>query len=201
LVYPPPPGALLVKPGELIKVASRNVIAVVTVVSNDMISYRIIEPGRRHVTAEGFRRQVFESNFGSGKEYHKYDKDPRETYLGKNPKIQDIGAAIKSRMARQGNYRRDNGGEILYFRDSDGNPLSDPTKARWVNVRNCDLGHIVDAVSWWNSNGRLTYAQSPTVLEFMNDPSNYELEPSAVNQRRGALLAARGVRYLLPPNG
>jgi len=62
------------------------------------------------------------------------------------------------------------------------------------------MGHIVDAVVWWNSNGRLTYPQSPTVLAFMNDPDNYELEPSGANRARGAALGARGVRYL-PPVG
>jgi hypothetical protein len=57
------------------------------------------------------------------------------------------------------------------------------------------MGHVIDAVTWWNSNGRLKGPQSPEALRFMNDPDNYEFEPSAENRLRGARL---GVRYLPP---
>jgi hypothetical protein len=60
------------------------------------------------------------------------------------------------------------------------------------------MGHLVDAVTWWNSNGRTTGPQSSIVLQFMTDPDNYEFEPSGPNQARGRAMSARGVRYLPP---
>jgi hypothetical protein len=60
------------------------------------------------------------------------------------------------------------------------------------------MGHVIDAVTWWNSNGRLTGAQSSAVLSFMNNPINYELEPSSANRARGASLAGRGITYQPP---
>jgi filamentous hemagglutinin len=57
------------------------------------------------------------------------------------------------------------------------------------------MGHQIDAVSWWNSNGRFTGAQSNQVLTFMTDPLNYEFEKSSENQERGRNV---GARYLEP---
>jgi hypothetical protein len=68
----------------------------------------------------------------------------------------------------------------------------------WHSVNDCDMSHVIDAVTWWNSNGKLTGAQSPTVLAFMNNPLNYELEPSSSNRSRGAQLAADSVNYEAP---
>jgi hypothetical protein len=53
-------------------------------------------------------------------------------------------------------------------------------------------------VTWWNTNGRLTGAQSAAVKEFMTNPMNYELEPGAINSLRGARL---GQRYLPVADG
>jgi hypothetical protein len=68
-----------------------------------------------------------------------------------------------------------------------------------IPVAACDMSHVVDAVLWWNTQGRFTGAQSSAVQKFMNDPNNYILEPSAANRARGAAMAGRGVRYLPPP--
>ncbi|QFZ24228.1 hypothetical protein EKG83_14125 [Saccharothrix syringae] len=57
------------------------------------------------------------------------------------------------------------------------------------------MGHVIDAVTWWNSNGRFVGAQADAVRRFMTDPINYELEPGSVNSLRGARL---GTRYLPP---
>ena len=59
-------------------------------------------------------------------------------------------------MKTEGKYRPNNGGEILYNRDANGRPLPAGQGGRWVNVKDCDMGHIIDAVAWWNTNGRLT---------------------------------------------
>jgi hypothetical protein len=179
---------------ELIKVASRNLIALITAVSDQMVHFKFVRPGARHVTAEGFSTGKFEAKWGS--EYTKYVDDPRELYMGPTPKKSSTtGDLVKDRMKREGRYRPDKGGEILYNRDDQGRPLSSGQPGRWVNVRNCDMGHVIDAVAWWNSNGRLTGPQSQAVLAFMNDADNYELEPSAANRWRGARIGA----HYLPP--
>jgi hypothetical protein len=53
------------------------------------------------------------------------------------------------------------------------------------------MGHVIDAVTWWNTNGRFTGPQSPEVEDFMTDPINYEIEPAGPNSLRGARLGAR----------
>ena len=186
-------GTVPVAVGELIRVASANRIAIVSAITPAMVNFRYIRPGQRMVGAEGRSVNLFVTQFGS--EYTKYVDDPRLLYMGPNPDLQTIGATIKNTMAGRGRYRPDSGGEILYNRDSQGRPLTGTRPPRWVNVRNCDLSHVVDAVSWWNSNGRLIGPQMPAVLQFMSDASNYELEPSSENRARGARI---GARYLPP---
>jgi Domain of unknown function (DUF4157) len=190
----PSGGKVPVAVGALIKVASRNLIAVITAVSDRLVNFKYIRPGARRVTAEGRDVPSFIRQFGT--EYTEYVDDPRELYMGPTPrKASTVGAQVRSRMEREGKYRPDNGGEVLYGRDLQGKPLPAGHAARWVNLRNCDMGHVIDAVSWWNSNGRLTGPQSPEVLQFMTEPDNYEFEPGAENRLRGARL---GAKYLPP---
>jgi hypothetical protein len=196
LAYPPAPiaGNVHVVVGDLIKVTSAGLIGVVTAISREMINFKYVQPGRRHVTAEGRTIQAW--NAGWKSEYNLHFADKREFYLGPTPGVfSDVGDQVRSRMAREEKYRPNNGGEILYKRDSEGRPLPAGSPGRWVSIRHCDMGHIVDAVSWWNSNGRLTGPRSPEVHQFMNDPDNYEFEPSAENRRRGARI---GAQYLPP---
>ena len=55
------------------------------------------------------------------------------------------------------------------------------------------MGHIESAVEYWNRKGRFQGAKSAEVRSFMNDPSNYVLEPSSINRSKGASM---GQRYL-----
>jgi hypothetical protein len=177
-------GTVPVKEGQLIKVRSRNLIAVVSEIDSKMVRYKFIRPGQRMVSAEGLTIASFNRDFGS--EFVLYVEDPRELYMGPTPKKdKGVGAQVKARMASEQKLRVNSGvEEILYSRDG-----------KWWKVANCDMGHIIDAVVWWNSNGRLTGAQSADVIRFMNDPGNYELEPSGPNRSRGARL---GIKYLPP---
>ena len=85
------------------------------------------------------------------------------------------------------------GDQVKYTRNALGDPT--PGQAKLYPIGECDMGHIIDAVLWWNTNGRFTGPQSSEVQQFMTDPNNYEIEPSGPNRLRGALLSAR-VRYL-----
>jgi hypothetical protein len=59
-----------------------------------------------------------------------------------------------------------------------------------------DMAHYpVDAVRYWNEEGRFYGAQSREVREFMTDPDHYRLEPRGTNRSAGARL---GETYLPP---
>ncbi len=209
-----PPGQVAIPPDalqpNLIKIASRNQIAVVDSVSTgsqvapgqsqgapqqvQTVTVRILRPrGKSNIVAEP--APVFVTKWGS--EYSRYQESPRDTYLGATPKkSSSVGQQVLARMLTQQRY--DGTGNILYFRNATGKPMGPGQTPRKVPVSQCDMGHLIDAVLWWNSNGRFTYPQSPTVDAFMKDPQNYEFEPSDTNQLRGRQLAAGGARYLIP---
>jgi hypothetical protein len=195
----------------LIKLKTGNQIAVVVGIVNETIGagsaaagqvyqivrWRILRP-RGRSAAGGTRAVDFVRDWG--RLYEAYVNDPRDLYLGATPeKSGPVGTAVKRRMHTQGKYDPATG-LVLYSRDVRGRALLPGQPAQSVHENNCDMGHIVDAVVWWNSNGRLTFPQSPEVLRFMSDPDNYELEPSGPNRARGAALGAGGVTYR-PPVG
>jgi hypothetical protein len=170
--------------GDLVKLTESRSIAVVTNIDpSGLVNFKTLRPGQRLATTTGLLMKYFGTKFTA------YVEDPRPLYLGPTPdKASGVGTKVKARMKGESKY--DIPGhrqQVLYSRDG-----------KWYDESACDMGHVIDAVAWWNSNGRLTGAQSPAVLAFMNDPINYELEPSEENRRRGAALAGRGVHYLPP---
>ena len=86
--------------------------------------------------------------------------------LGATPsdKSGSVGKKVKSRMQKEGRY--------------DPKTESVLEGGKWIPTSACDMSHVVDAVLWWNTNGRFTGAQSGAVKAFMNDPNNYILESS-----------------------
>jgi hypothetical protein len=67
----------------------------------------------------------------------------------------------------------------------------------WHPVPATDMGHLTDAVTYWNEVGRYLGPKHPEVRQWMLDSANYKLEPSSINRSRGA---ASGERYLPPAN-
>jgi len=57
------------------------------------------------------------------------------------------------------------------------------------------MGHLTDAVTWWNEVGRLYGAKAPEVREFMLNSDNYEFQPRHINRSEGAKLQ----QQYLPP--
>ncbi|MDT7786953.1 MAG: hypothetical protein QOF58_5372, partial [Pseudonocardiales bacterium] len=122
--------------------------------------------------------------------WEEYVDDPRDFYVGRTPpKDSKIGMQVEARMRDEGKIV---GNEVLYARGARGNPLP-PGQVTRYPLSVCAMGHLIDAVTWWNSNGRFTGPQSPEVRQFMEDPDNYEIEPSRPNSLRGALL---GTKYM-----
>lgn len=186
LKYPPPaaaPGGAHVAVGELIKLTRNNLVAVVTALDAAavpgilLVKFRVVSPRTDRRTTSlptGYPNTSF------GTEFQRHTDDPRELYLGGTPsKTSGVGRDVKARMRQEGKYDPATD-QILYARNG-----------QRYHVRDCDMGHIIDAVNWWNSNGRLTGARSSAVQAFMNNPINYEFEPSSENRRRGAALAGR----------
>lgn len=117
----------------------------------------------------------------------------REQYLGRTPgKSSRTGRQVIERMETEGNLRwNSNGGaEVRYF---------DPvTKAEsWHPLNSTDMGHLNDAVKYWNETGRTLGPKHPDVRKWMIDPANYELQPSSINRSNGARLKDRN----MPPVG
>jgi hypothetical protein len=68
---------------------------------------------------------------------------------------------------------------------------------KWRNIEEADMGHIHDAVTWWNKTGRKYGAKSKEVREWMLDSKNYVLEYYKTNRSKGAILGRK--ETYLPP--
>ena len=190
----------------MIKLRKENAIAIVVAIGPSpskpgitFVHYKRLRPRGKPFNAEAVNVVFFNRDWGS--QFTAWVDDPREFYMGPTPSKRNaagrtIIASIKARMQGQGRYDPARN-VVLYNRSASGTPLPAGQLVEYPADR-VDLGHLVDAVHYWNSNGRLTFPQSPQVLAFMADPNNYELEPSGPNQQRGAQLSGSGVRYLPP---
>jgi RHS repeat-associated protein len=113
----------------------------------------------------------------------------RDLYLGDTPsKSSATGKRVIDRMMDEGKIRLSENGEHL--------EVYHP-KAGWVHIDETDMGHIHDAVTWWNNVGRFYGPKSPEVRKFMLDPDNYELEPFWINRSKGSTLG-KSQQYLPP---
>ncbi|MFR5627317.1 MAG: hypothetical protein ACLTK3_04080 [Haemophilus parainfluenzae] len=94
------------------------------------------------------------------------------------------GREVIERMRGEGKIRGQ--GKRMEFKDSKGN---------WHPIKDADMAHKTDAVSWWNSTGRQYGARAPEVRKWMRNPDNYYLEHFSINRSQGAKL---GETYLPP---
>ena len=110
-------------------------------------------------------------------------KSNRSTYMGATPgKESRVGLEVQKNMRENGTLvGNQNNREVM---GEDG---------KWHPITKTDMGHVESAVEYWNRVGRYQGAKSPEVRKFMNDPSNYILEPSSINRSNGASL---GKKYL-----
>jgi Pretoxin HINT domain/HNH/ENDO VII superfamily nuclease with conserved GHE residues len=114
----------------------------------------------------------------------------RLKYLGRTPgKGSKTGKEVFERMLKKGEARIRKVGkkEIREFYD--------PDNKVWRNIKNADMGHKKDAVSYWNKTGRKFGAKSKEVRDWMLDSKNYKYEYFRTNRSRGAKL---GEQYKPP---
>lgn len=175
--------SLSVAVGELISFKSRHWI--ITEINTRNVKYKRLIPTIRVANAEFSSIREFDTSLKSGEIAKIDDKlTKRELYLGGTPsQTSDTGNRVVARMQRMNKYRVP---EQQFLNARTGT---------WHSPAEADMGHVIDAVTWWNSNGRFKGPKAPEVLAFMNDADNYELELSSQNRSRGA---SSGIRYLPP---
>lgn len=120
----------------------------------------------------------------------KKKKSLRLQYLGKTPgKKTKVGDAVRERMRKEGNLRTNPETLLDEFKADNG---------KWypVDSQQTHMGHHpVDAVDYWNKEGRYYGAKSEEVRDWMNDPNNYRFEYGPENSSRGGQTPSR----YLPP--
>lgn len=99
--------------------------------------------------------------------------------MGRTPgKSSKTGRKVIERM-RGGEERIRGDGADLEFKSSGG---------KWYGIKEADMAHKQDAVTYWNSRGGFFGAKSREVRKWMLDPKNYELEHYSHNRSAGAKL-------------
>lgn len=208
VMYPRSVNASGLVEGAYIKILSTDQRAIVKAVGPDpalgtleTVTYYVFDP-----KALGWYRdkspQGGAANSGKflasslGKDFELTELNSREAYMGANPNRSTVEGErlyleVARKMQKQHKLEFANGVESLQ------NAVI-IHGGRTYTIDECHLSHIVDAAAWWNSNGRLTKPRSEAVEAFMNDPSNYELEPAEPNLRRGGALSGPKTRYRLP---
>ena len=162
-----------------------KIIGTETIEQGVMVKYKLLKTrSQRTGNIEGMRIQNFISMLNNNQIWKVEERTKRDLYMGSTPrKSSGIGTDVKNRMERTGKFDRVNN-RFLNSRDN-----------QWYPESRAAMGHVIDAVIWWNSNGRFTSMQSDEVIRFMQDAENYELEETSQNSARGASL---GIRYLPP---
>ena len=116
----------------------------------------------------------------------------RLKYLGKTPgKASKTGREVFERMMK-------GKPPTARIEDEFGNAVKefwDDSSKIWRDVKEADMGHIEDAVSWWNKTGRQYGAKSKEVRDWMLDSKNYTLEYFKTNRSNGAKI----IEQYLPP--
>jgi len=112
----------------------------------------------------------------------------RLKYLGRTPgKSSRTGREVFERMVGEGTARTRRGVKEFY----------DPDNKLWRNINQADMGHLTDAVTYWNKTGRKLGAKSKEVRKWMLDSDNYALEYYKTNRSKGAILG-QTTKYLPP---
>ena len=118
----------------------------------------------------------------------------REEYVGRTPsKKSKTGREVFDRMLKTdpptARLKNEFGEAVKEFWD--------PDNKVWRDISEADMGHIHDAVTYWNETGRYLGAKSKKVREWMLSSENYILEYYKTNRSKGAILG-KTTTYLPP---
>src|SRR3546814_8605006 len=88
-------------------------------------------------------------------------KSLRERFLGRTPgKKSKTGRAVQDRMRKEGKLRENRRGDTEFKASND----------KWYPLKDADMAHKTDAVSWWNRTGRNFGAKSTEVRRWLSSP-------------------------------
>ena len=118
----------------------------------------------------------------------------REEYVGRTPgKNSRTGREVFDRMLKAdpptARIKNEFGEAVKEFWDADNKV--------WRDISEADMGHIHDAVTYWNETGRYLGAKSKEVRKWMLSSDNYILEYYKTNRSKGAILG-QTTTYLPP---
>ena len=118
----------------------------------------------------------------------------REEYVGRTPgKNSRTGREVFDRMLKSdpptARIKNEFGEAVKEFWD--------PDNKVWRDISEADMGHIHDAVTYWNETGRYLGAKSKEVRKWMLSSDNYILEYYKTNRSKGAILG-QTTTYLPP---
>jgi hypothetical protein len=106
-----------------------------------------------------------------------YLKVSRQQVMGGTPqKKSPTGRAVIQEGINNGTVKTINGKQFF---------LS-PTDNKWYPIKEADMSHRTDCVTWWNNIAYKFGEKSPEVRDFMLNPNNYYLEHFKWNRSSGA---------------
>lgn len=121
-----------------------------------------------------------------GKSAKPRTQSARNRYMGRTPgKNSKTGREVQQKMLDAKKLRKNPRGETEFK----------ASNKKWYPLKDADMAHKTDAVSWWNSTGRFTGPKSPAVRKWMLDSKNYTLDHFSLNRSAGAKLK----EIYLPP--
>jgi hypothetical protein len=110
----------------------------------------------------------------------------RLEFMGRTPgKASRTGREVVEQMKQEGRIIESQDGSLHLVQEN----------GKTLPLNSTDMGHLEDAVKWWNREGYKHGPKSDPVRKWMLDPKNYELQPSSINRSKGAQLTDR---YRLP---
>ena len=118
--------------------------------------------------------------------FGKKKKSKRKQYLGNTPsKKSKTGREVRERMRKEGKVKKNADGEDIFLVDKDSD------KWQKVDIPGTHMGHLTDAVKWWNKVGKWFGKKAKKVREWMLDSKNYEFENGKDNMSKGGKLKDR----------
>lgn len=167
-------------------------------------NYKNVPESLQGVDPEKFEQRMDQLEREAERE-HANVKDKRNKYVGSTPsKWSDVGKQVLERMHDEDSSQIKNmpdGDRSDWTRDDLEDVQVRGEDGNWYPYDELNMGHYpIDAVVYWNNVGRFYGPKAPEVVEWMNDPDSYLLQPGPINQEDGRVMGASGMGYQPPVN-
>lgn len=165
-------------------------------------NYKSIPKSLQGVDQKEFEQHLDEAEQKAQDKYGNVS-DKRKKYVGATPsKWSKVGKGVLERMHEEDPSQIKNmpkGSPEEWTKEQLSRVKIRGEDGKWYPYSECDMGHYpIDAVVYWNNVGRFHGAKAPEVIDWMNDPGNYLLQPGPINQGDGRIMGASGFSYQPP---